>query len=50
MTYTQWFETHGKKHQNIMKRLEALSDEEVISYFRFENMLEKERDETTGTI
>jgi len=44
MTYIEWFESHGKKHQNIMKRLEALSDEEVLSYFRFENMVEKEVD------
>jgi len=44
MTYIDWFESHGKKHQNILKKLEHLSDEEVIIYFRFENMLEKEPD------
>jgi len=44
MTYTEWFETHGKKHQNIMKRLKHLSDVEVLEYFRFENMVQKEKD------
>ena len=44
MGYSSWFETHGKKHQNIMKKLEDLSDEEVITYFCFENMVEKEPD------
>ena len=44
MTYMDWFETHGKKHQNIMRKLQALSDDEVIAYFKFENMVEKEPD------
>jgi len=44
MNYSIWFETHGQKHKNIMKRLEALSDDEVIAYFKFENMVEKEPD------
>ena len=44
MSYSSWFEAHGQKHQNIMKKLENLSDKEVITYFRFENMLEKEPD------
>ena len=44
MTYRDWFETHGRKHQNIMKKLEGLSDDEVIAYFKFENMVEKEPD------
>jgi len=44
MDYLTWFESHGQKHKNIMKKLEALSDEEVIAYFRFENMVEKELD------
>lgn len=42
MTYNEWFEAHGKKHQNIMKKLQALSDDEVIEYFRFENMVKRE--------
>lgn len=44
MTYTAWFESHGRKHQNIMKKLTHLSDAEVIAYFKFENMVEKEPD------
>jgi len=44
MDYRTWFESHGQKHKNIMKKLEALSDEEVIAYFRFENMVVNEPD------
>ena len=44
MSYNTWFETHGQKHKNIMKKLQDLSDEEIITYFRFENMVEKEPD------
>ena len=44
MTYNSWFESHGLKHQNIMKKLEHLSDAEVVDYFKFENMVEKEPD------
>lgn len=44
MTYTQWFYSHGKKHSNIMQKLQNLSKDEVISYFKFENMVEKEPD------
>ena len=42
MDYTTWFKKHGGKHQKIIKKLTELSDEEVIAYFRFENMVEKE--------
>jgi len=44
MTYEAWFLTHGEKHRKIMEKLRTLSDEEVIAYFRFENMVEKEPD------
>lgn len=44
MSYSTWFTTHSKKHQEIMKKLTSLSDDEVIKYFRFENMVEKEPD------
>ncbi len=44
MNYSTWFESHGKKHKNIMAKLEDLSDDAVIAYFRFENMVEKEPD------
>ena len=44
MTYNDWFESHGNKHKNIMNKLEEMSDSDVIAYFRFENMVEKEPD------
>ncbi len=44
MSYSKWFTTHGNKHKAIMKKLTLLSDDEVITYFRFENMVEKEPD------
>ena len=44
MSYSQWFQAHGQKHQKIMQKLTHLSQEEVIAYFRFENMCEKEPD------
>ncbi|MDD2828337.1 MAG: hypothetical protein PHW18_02045 [Sulfuricurvum sp.] len=44
MSYKQWFDTHASKHRVIMDKLSALSDDEVIEYFRFENMVEKESD------
>lgn len=42
MTYKEWFESHGKKHRAVMERLGDLGDDEVIAYFRFENMVEQE--------
>lgn len=44
MAYNQWFKQHGEKHAKIMQKLTHLSDKEVIEYFRFENMVEKEPD------
>lgn len=44
MAYSTWFETHGKKHAEIMQKLTHLTDEEVLIYFRFENMVEQEPD------
>jgi len=44
MSYSSWFQTHGKKHKAIMDTLTELSDEEVIAYFKFENMVKKEPD------
>jgi hypothetical protein len=44
MTYLSWFQSHGEKHKAILKKLVNLSDDEVIAYFRFENMVEKEPD------
>jgi hypothetical protein len=42
MSYTTWFQSHGQKHKEIVDRLSHLSDSELIDYFRFENMVEKE--------
>ncbi len=44
MTYLKWFNEHGNKHAKIMEKLKSLSDNEVIEYFRFDNMVEKEND------
>ena len=44
MTYQKWFDSHTKKHQNILKKLSNLSDDEVIEYFRFDNMQINEPD------
>lgn len=44
MSYIKWFEAHANKHATIMKKLEKHSDDEVIAYFDFENMKDKEVD------
>lgn len=44
MSYNQWFQEHAAKHRAIMNKLTDLSDQEVIEYFRFENMVDKECD------
>ena len=44
MSYNSWFKSHAKKHKEIMDRLSNLTDNEVIEYFRFENMVDKEID------
>lgn len=44
MSYRKWFDAHGLKHAVIMNKLTHLSDEEVIVYFRFENMVQHEND------
>lgn len=44
MTYNSWLESHTIKHKKIMDKLTDLSDDEVIEYFRFENMVENELD------
>ena len=45
MTYTQWFEMHESKHHHLTQRLikEGLNQDEIIAYYRFENMVEKEK-------
>ena len=44
MSYSTWFQTHGEKHKAIMDKLSTLNDEEVITYFRFDNMVKNEPD------
>lgn len=46
MTYTQWFEIHGDKHRLLTQKLLAkgLSQDKIIKYFRFENMVQNEPD------
>ncbi len=44
MSYKKWFDEHAQKHKVIMEKLTALSDQEVIEYFRFENMVQNEKD------
>lgn len=43
MTYSDWFESHAAKHAAILKKLAHLSDEEIIRYFRFDNMVLHEK-------
>ena len=46
MSYSSWFNEHAKKHKLLVKKLVAdgLHKEEIIEYFDFENMKEKEPD------
>ena len=44
MSYQSWFQEHGKKHKKIIEKLAQLSDDELIAYFRFDNMVQKEPD------
>lgn len=46
MSYLEWFETHANKHHAIVQKLrtQKYSDEAIIDYFSFENMVEKEPD------
>ena len=44
MSYRSWFQEHGTKHKNIIEKLVHLSDDELIKYFRFENMVKHEPD------
>lgn len=46
MTYTEWFEKHVAKHEMIVNRLlfDNFSNEQIIEYFEFSNMVQKEKD------
>ena len=44
MSYASWFERHSKKHKKIVDKLLAnnLSEEEIVKYFDFDNMVKEE--------
>jgi predicted transcriptional regulator len=42
MSYNSWFQSHGEKHYKIIEKLSHLNNQEVIEYFRFENMVQNE--------
>ena len=44
MSYQSWFISHGKKHKAIVEKLSNLNDNELIEYFRYENMVKNEPD------
>jgi len=46
LSYIDWFNNHSKKHQKIVDRLLAnnLSQDEIIDYFDFDNMVKNEID------
>ncbi len=44
MSYEEWYESHAKKHADILEGLSHLSKGEVIEYFSFDNMKIKHPD------
>ena len=46
MSYLSWFEEQASKHQVVMEKLlkQKLSQEEIIAYFDFDNMVKMEPD------
>ena len=44
MSYQSWHQEHAQKHKKLLEKLKELSDEEIIEYFTFENMVVKEPD------
>lgn len=44
MSYKEWFNAHANKHKKVVEKLRHLSDEEVIGYFRYDNMVRNESD------
>ena len=44
MTYKEWFLKQGELHANVMKKLEDKTVDEVLEYFKFENMVKNEPD------
>jgi len=44
MSYLSWHEEHAKKHELLVEKLAHLSDDELIAYFDFDNMVKNEPD------
>lgn len=44
MGYKEWFESHAQKHKALVEKLSHLSDDELIEYFDFDNMVQNEPD------
>lgn len=44
MPYLKWFYKHANKHQEILAKLSYLSDDAIIEYFDFGNMVINEPD------
>ena len=46
MSYSSWFSEHADKHKLIVEKLQKqnFTKEQIIDYFDFENMVEKEND------
>lgn len=46
MGYFKWFQAHATQHASIIQKLlsQGLNSQEIITYFRFDHMLEQEPD------
>ena len=46
MGYSEWFEKHATKHKKIVDKLvdKGFTQEQIIDYFDFDNMVENEND------
>jgi len=44
MSYLSWHTEHANKHKKLVEKLSHLSDDEMIKYFDFDNMVKKEPD------
>lgn len=42
MTYEEWFLNQAKLHKTIMNKLEDKSIDEIIEYFKYDNMKKNE--------
>ncbi len=44
MSYQSWHKEHSLKHKKILDKLINLSDDEIIEYFDYDNMVKQEID------